>query len=88
MLIYVYGGSGSGKSAYAEQRIVASGEKKRYYVATMEPFGTEGRRRIARHRALREGKKKAKLAELGAPSAGFFDMMIPTLEEILAMLPE
>lgn len=56
MLIYVYGGSGSGKSAYAEQRIVASGEKKRYYVATMEPFGTEGRRRIARHRALREGK--------------------------------
>ena len=31
---------------------------------------------------------KAKLAELGAPSAGFFDMMIPTLEEILAMLPE
>ena len=56
MLIYVYGGSGSGKSAYAEQRIVASGEKKRYYVATMEPFATEGRRRIARHRALREGK--------------------------------
>ena len=56
MLIYVYGGSGSGKSAYAEQRITASGEKKHYYVATMEPFGEEGRRRIARHRALREGK--------------------------------
>lgn len=56
MLIYVYGGSGSGKSAYAEQRIVDSGEAVRYYVATMEPFGEEGRRRIARHRALREGK--------------------------------
>ncbi len=56
MLIYVYGGSGSGKSAYAEQRIVDSGEAVRYYVATMEPFGEEGRRRIARHRTLREGK--------------------------------
>lgn len=56
MLIYVYGGSGSGKSAYAEQLIVNSGEIMRYYVATMEPFGEEGRRRIARHRALRAGK--------------------------------
>ena len=56
MLIYVYGGSGSGKSAYAEQRIVDSGETMRYYIATMEPFGEEGRRRIARHRALRAGK--------------------------------
>ena len=41
MLIYVYGGSGSGKSAYAEQRIVDSGETMRYYIATMEPFGEE-----------------------------------------------
>ena len=28
------------------------------------------------------------LARLGAPSAGFFDQMLPTLDEILAMLPE
>lgn len=27
-----------------------------YYAATMEPFGIEGKRRIARHRSLREGK--------------------------------
>jgi len=31
---------------------------------------------------------KAKLEELNAPAAGFFDQMIPTLEEILAVLPE
>lgn len=28
------------------------------------------------------------LAKLGAPSSGFFDQMLPTLEQILAMLPE
>jgi hypothetical protein len=28
------------------------------------------------------------LARLNAPSAGFFDQMLPTLDEILAMLPE
>lgn len=56
MLIYVYGGSGSGKSGYAEQRIVDSAGPVRYYIATMEPFGEEGNRRIARHRRLREGK--------------------------------
>jgi uncharacterized caspase-like protein len=28
------------------------------------------------------------LAKLGAPSAGFFDQMLPTLDQILAMLPE
>jgi uncharacterized caspase-like protein len=33
-------------------------------------------------------QSKAKLTELGAPTAGFFDQMIPTLEEILTMLPE
>lgn len=31
---------------------------------------------------------KAKMAEVGAPSAGYFDGMIPVLEEILAALPE
>lgn len=56
MLILVIGGSGSGKSEYAEQRILEAGEMPRYYVATMEPFGAEGEARIRRHRALRAGK--------------------------------
>ena len=56
MFIYVSGGSGSGKSAFAESLIVQSGIEKRAYIATMAPFGEEGRRRIARHRALRAGK--------------------------------
>ena len=56
MLIYVSGGSGSGKSAFAESLIVQSGIEKRAYIATMAPFGAEGQARIARHRALRAGK--------------------------------
>lgn len=55
-LLFVFGGSGSGKSEYAEQRILEAGEMPRYYVATMEPYGEEGKKRIARHRKLREGK--------------------------------
>ena len=36
MMIVVTGGSGSGKSAYAEQRIQEFGQIPRYYLATME----------------------------------------------------
>ena len=56
MLIYVSGGSGSGKSAFAEDLVVQSGVRKRVYLATMEPFGEDAAQRIARHRALRRGK--------------------------------
>ena len=55
MLRLIIGGSASGKSEYAE-RLVCSLPGKRIYAATMEPFGEEGRERIARHRKLREGK--------------------------------
>lgn len=72
MLIVVTGGSGSGKSEFAEEMAVklagsafrqdgvSEGCSERagrlVYLATMLPFGKEGRERIRRHRALREGK--------------------------------
>jgi adenosylcobinamide kinase/adenosylcobinamide-phosphate guanylyltransferase len=55
MLILVIGGSGSGKSEYAQNRILESGILPRYYIATMEPYGEEGEKRIKRHLKLREG---------------------------------
>ena len=61
MLLFVLGGSGSGKSAWAEGRIVQSGIGRRAYIATMEPLGAEGQARIARHRAMRAGKGFATL---------------------------
>lgn len=55
MVHLIIGGSGSGKSAYAESR-AAEAAPVRYYIATMEPFGEEGKRRIEKHRAMRAGK--------------------------------
>ena len=43
MMHLVTGGSGSGKSAYAEQQVLAAGDAPRYYIATMMPYGEEGR---------------------------------------------
>jgi adenosylcobinamide kinase/adenosylcobinamide-phosphate guanylyltransferase len=54
MLLLIIGGSGSGKSEYAQNRILESGILPRYYIATMEPYGEEGRKRIQRHLKLRE----------------------------------
>lgn len=48
------GGSGSGKSAYAEQ-LAASLAPRRVYLATMRAEGAEAHARIERHRAQREG---------------------------------
>ena len=54
MLILVTGGSASGKSAYAES--LCRGLSPRVYLACMQPFGEEGKRRIERHRAMRKDK--------------------------------
>lgn len=55
MLILITGGAASGKSEYAET-IICARARSRLYLATMQPFGSAARARIARHRALREGK--------------------------------
>ena len=57
MIHLVTGGSGSGKSAYAEQCILDFGGTRRVYIATMQPFGAEGQARIARHRKMRVAKQ-------------------------------
>lgn len=56
MLILVTGGAASGKSAHAERLVCEAAPSSRLYLATMQPFGTAAQARIARHRALRQGK--------------------------------
>lgn len=56
MLTVITGGSGSGKSAYAEDLILSYGPARRIYIATMYPFDEESHRRIARHQKMRKGK--------------------------------
>lgn len=58
MVVLVTGGSGSGKSAFAEEylmRLSTQAETK-YYIATMQPFGGESLAKIRRHQRLRAGK--------------------------------
>lgn len=58
MMILVYGGSGSGKSAFAEKRITELNESgiPLYYLATMQAYDAEDEERIKRHRKQRDGK--------------------------------
>lgn len=59
MLHLITGGSGSGKSAYAEDTAVKlhkSMGTSLIYLAAMKPQGEEAARRIAHHRELRSGK--------------------------------
>ena len=55
MITLVTGGSGSGKSAYAES-LLSSCEGIRYYIATMQIYDAEGEKKVERHRKLRAGK--------------------------------
>lgn len=55
MFTLVIGGSASGKSEYAESRVMGL-PGRRIYLAAMRPWDQECRNRIARHRRLRLGK--------------------------------
>lgn len=67
MEVFVYGGSGSGKSAWAEQLAQQLAGENRggslVYLATMEPWGGEADRRIARHQEQRAGQGFATLEQ-------------------------
>ena len=53
----ILGGSGSGKSAYAEDYLLrAAGDKKKYYIATMQIRDAEMQAKVDRHHRLRQGK--------------------------------
>ena len=56
MFVLVTGGSGSGKSVFAEQLVCSSNKSCRYYLATMQIYGEEGRQKVERHRRMRAGK--------------------------------
>lgn len=55
MITLVTGGSKSGKSAFAE-KIAGNFSGKKYYIATMRPYGDEAFLAIERHRKMRAGK--------------------------------
>ena len=56
MVILVTGGSGSGKSEFAEKLLTLLQKENRIYIATMEPFGEEAWERIQRHQLQRSSR--------------------------------
>lgn len=57
MIFLITGGSGSGKSAYAEKlALTLAGNQPLYYFATMQVFDEESRLRVIRHQTQRKGK--------------------------------
>lgn len=81
MLIMVTGVSGSGKSEYAERLVCRlAGNEKKYYIATMRPYGTEGQERIQRHHKLRAGRGFTTLEQYQHVSDAFSQLEIPRQE--------
>ncbi len=59
MVTIIIGGSGSGKSEYAENLIVQYGkecESSLIYIATMQPYDKETEMRIQKHQLMRQNK--------------------------------
>ena len=54
-MILITGGSKCGRSQLAE-KFFDGFDGKKYYIATMQPFGSEALAAIERHRAMRDGK--------------------------------
>ena len=52
----IIGTTDSGKSALAEDLAMQTGDSRRYYLATMKVCDNEGRKRVEKHRKMREGK--------------------------------
>lgn len=75
MMILLTGGSGCGKSTFAESLCMKL-PMPRFYVAAMKPYGAGGAEKIARHRAMRADKGFETLecytgmAELTLPGRG------------------
>lgn len=54
MFTFIIGPNNSGKSSYAEKLIAGLPGAKRYYIATMIPYGEEGKERVNKHIKMRE----------------------------------
>lgn len=56
MVALIIGGSGSGKSEFAENMALNLSKQNLIYLATMIPYGREGIERVERHRKMRRNK--------------------------------
>jgi len=87
MIVLLTGGSGCGKSTYAERIVASLPEKKRVYVATMQVYDEESVRRVERHRAQRAEKRFVTIeCEKDLMSAGIEDGSIVLMEDLVNLV--
>lgn len=77
MILVIQGGSGSGKSAYAEQRAMQLAKEttgRLYYLATMQVYDQEGRRKVEKHKQQRAGKSFITIEQPGRIGEAIYRM--------------
>ena len=87
MIVLITGGSGSGKSTWAEQLVASLPDEKRVYIATMQVYDEESVRRVERHRAQRADKGfRTVECEKDLASADIEEGSIVLLEDLVNLM--
>ena len=87
MIVLVTGGSGCGKSTWAEKLIASLPNEKRVYIATMQVYDEESVKRVARHRSQRANKEFITIeCEKDLASAQVEEGSIVLLEDLVNLM--
>ena len=87
MIVLVTGGSGCGKSTWAEKLIATLPKEKRVYIATMQVYDEESVQRVARHRAQRADKGFTTIeCEKDLASANVEEGSVVLLEDLVNLM--
>lgn len=87
MIVLVTGGSGCGKSTWAEKLVASLPNEQRVYIATMQVYDEESVKRVARHRAQRADKGFATIeCEKDLASASIEEGSIVLLEDLVNLM--
>ena len=87
MIVLVTGGSGCGKSKWAEKLVASLLTENRVYIATMQVYDEESVKRVERHRAQRADKGFHTIeCEKDLASADIADSSVVLLEDLVNLM--
>ena len=87
MIVLVTGGSGSGKSTWAEKLVASLPNENRVYIATMRVYDEESVKRVDRHRAQRADKGFRTIeCEKDLASADIAEGSVVLLEDLVNLM--
>ena len=87
MIVLVTGGSGSGKSTWAEKLVASLPNENRVYIATMQVYDAESVKRVERHCAQRADKGFCTIeCEKDLASADIAEGSVVLLEDLVNLM--